>query len=169
MEEILASIRRIISEDDSGSPVTAKPAEDDVLVLTEQMVQSAPNGEAGRGAGTPAAAVMASAAAPTEPTSPAMPSMQPALVRQIEPDGEEGLVSPQIAAASVAALSQIPQHARHQGPGMAVSGDSLSVEALVRLALEPMLKSWLDENLQTIVETMVRREIERLAKRAELG
>jgi cell pole-organizing protein PopZ len=37
----------------------------------------------------------------------------------------------------------------------------------VREALEPMLKEWLDANLQTIVERLVRQEIERMVRRAE--
>ena len=38
-----------------------------------------------------------------------------------------------------------------------------SVEDLVMEALRPMLKSWLDENLPTIVEKLVEREVRKLA------
>ena len=48
-------------------------------------------------------------------------------------------------------------------------GDGLLVETLVRQAVEPMLRDWLDVHLQGIVERLVRREVERIARRAELG
>jgi uncharacterized protein len=49
------------------------------------------------------------------------------------------------------------------------SGDGLLVETLVRQAVEPMLRDWLDVHLQGIVERLVRREVERISRRAELG
>ena len=39
-----------------------------------------------------------------------------------------------------------------------------SVEALVREMLRPMLSDWLEDNLPSIVERMVREEIERVAR-----
>ena len=48
-------------------------------------------------------------------------------------------------------------------------GDGLLVETLVRQAVEPMLRDWLDVHLQGIVERLVRREVERISRRAELG
>ncbi len=46
----------------------------------------------------------------------------------------------------------------------ATSGDR-SIEEVTRDLLRPMLKSWLDEHLPSIVERMVRDEIERVARR----
>jgi hypothetical protein len=46
------------------------------------------------------------------------------------------------------------------------SDQDLTVENMIREMLRPMLKSWLDENLPSIVETMVRKEIERLSRGA---
>ena len=40
-----------------------------------------------------------------------------------------------------------------------------TVEDLVKEILRPMLKDWLDANLPTIVEDLVRAEIERVARR----
>jgi hypothetical protein len=39
-----------------------------------------------------------------------------------------------------------------------------TLEGLVREMLRPMLKSWLDDNLPTVVERLVRAEIERVAR-----
>jgi Uncharacterized protein conserved in bacteria len=40
-----------------------------------------------------------------------------------------------------------------------------TVEGLVREMLRPMLKEWLDENLPGLVESMVKREIDRITGR----
>ena len=45
-----------------------------------------------------------------------------------------------------------------------MSNQSRTLEDLVKEMLRPMLKGWLDENLPTIVERMVRAEIERVAR-----
>jgi cell pole-organizing protein PopZ len=124
MEEILASIKRVIAEDgrlaDTGArarkTVEAKaPAiEDDVLELDD------PVGE------------------------------------------ESGLVSDQAAAASrerLASLSALRQ--REQA-----TAEPGALEAVVREMLRPMLKSWLDENLPGIVESLVTREIARITGRS---
>jgi cell pole-organizing protein PopZ len=39
-----------------------------------------------------------------------------------------------------------------------------TLEDLVREMLRPMLKSWLDDNLPTVVERLVRAEIERVSR-----
>jgi len=39
-----------------------------------------------------------------------------------------------------------------------------TLEDLVREMLRPMLKTWLDDNLPTIVERLVRAEIERVSR-----
>jgi uncharacterized protein len=53
-------------------------------------------------------------------------------------------------------------------PGVApqiVRSGETSLEGLTRELLRPMLKDWLDANLPSMVEAMVAREIERIAKR----
>lgn len=44
-------------------------------------------------------------------------------------------------------------------------GTTRTLEELVQEMLRPMLKSWLDENLPSVVENLVRQEIERAARR----
>jgi cell pole-organizing protein PopZ len=81
---------------------------------------------------------------------------------------ETELVSPSVAEAAAATMAQLAarrasQAIEHNG------GDGLLVETLVRQAVEPMLRDWLDVHLQAIVERLVRREVERIARKAELG
>ena len=40
----------------------------------------------------------------------------------------------------------------------------MTLEDLVREELRPLLKAWLDQNLTPLVERLVKREIERIAR-----
>jgi uncharacterized protein len=80
------------------------------------------------------------------------------------------LVAPAVAEATSASFAQLLQQRRQAEPVVErPSGDGLLVETLVRQAVEPLLRDWLDTHLEGIVERMVRREVERLARKAELG
>ena len=45
--------------------------------------------------------------------------------------------------------------------------DSRTLEGIVTEMLRPVLKDWLDQNLPTIVEDLVQKEIERVSGRGE--
>jgi uncharacterized protein len=47
---------------------------------------------------------------------------------------------------------------------MVMTGDAATLEDMMREMLRPMLKSWLDDNLPSMVERLVRDEIERLKR-----
>jgi cell pole-organizing protein PopZ len=81
---------------------------------------------------------------------------------------ETELVSPSVAEAAAATMAQLAARRASQAVDQS-GGDGLLVETLVRQAVEPMLRDWLDVHLQGIVEKLVRREVERIARRAELG
>ena len=181
MEEILASIRRIIA-DDSNVQQPAKPepefaqaavsavmapreqisaSEPDVLELT-QPVTTGPAFRAVRGADVvfreedlqepepPAVQAPPAAAAPAPASAPAPAPLQGPAMR------DQDLLSPSSTAAVSAAFNALAstvltEHAR-------------SLEDIVREMLRPMLKQWLEENLPSLVERMVRAEIERVAR-----
>ena len=46
------------------------------------------------------------------------------------------------------------------------SDSSLTVEDLVRDAVRPLLRQWLDANLPPLVERLVREAVDKIAKRA---
>ena len=176
MEEILASIRRIISEDDAPAetaaaapepvvepapepaPVVeaAEPAqvEDEVLELTERY--EAPAAES---IGDLEVADVAPFPA-TEPTpEPIAAPVYDSLV------GESAAASAASAFAGLAASFQKPETPAAAPQDMPfVSGNT--VEAMVQAMLRPMLKDWLDANLPGIVEAQVRKEVERIARNA---
>lgn len=117
--------------------------------------------------------------APTdEPVAPAARS-EPQPARAPRRDADEftrmteelpDLVAPEVATAATASFAQLLQSNRRT-PEVTErpTGDGLLVETLVRMAVEPMLKAWLDTHLEPIVERIVRREVERLARKAELS
>lgn len=169
MEEILASIRRILSEDEQGAaaaqPADAPPAtdgiEDGVLELTEAML--APSDSA------PAPAPAAPAELPTPPPAPpaAVPSLPPV---EPPPAAAEGLLEAGATAAAAAAFGQLRSTGTERAaPTTAwpLGTAGLTVEDLLRQELRPLLSSWLNANLPRIVEEAVAREMERV--RARIG
>jgi len=189
MEDILASIRRIIAEGEQdakdGAPPAAaeaaKPAQpkaevfeltqivqDDGSVVT--VGQEAPKAAPASGdKGEPAAeAVKAEAAAVVEklvtPEALAekapMPAPSPAA-----PASDTKIES------AMAALSRLMDIAKTPGPEAAAAEperlhSSLTVEELVRDAVRPMLRQWLDANLPPLVERAVKEAVDKLAKRS---
>jgi uncharacterized protein len=156
MEDILASIRRILNEDDSAAAATAehpavepqphKSEEDGVLVLDDSMLV------------TPGATI--AAPSPEIPVSTVEPSQQAVVSRQtlLAPETEAA------AASSVGTLLRTLTMDRHTE----VSRGGPTIEDLVREEIRPLLKTWLDTNLPPLVERLVRAEIERVMGRAAL-
>lgn len=157
MEEILASIRRIISEEDQANqqqpPVleltqTEEPALEDDIVFEED---EAP-------APAPAAAAAEEEADPFAFEPEPEPAPAP-VAAAVEPPADS-IVSPPSAGAAAAALARLSGSLRIAE----TSGQTL--EGVVRELLKPMLKEWLDRNLPAIVESRVEAELERIARLA---
>ncbi|MBI1360542.1 MAG: DUF2497 domain-containing protein [Alphaproteobacteria bacterium] len=187
MEEILASIRRIISEDD-------KPAEAgaDVLELKPAEPEPAPKPQ-------PAPPPAAKAAPPPKPAEPPPPAPEPIIEAEPEPEFEpepevvaeadeedimimekepeaapepqprpaapaprpvmeEGLVAEPAATQAAGALGKL------MGSMMVQSG--VTLDDVVKQMLKPLLKDWLDANLPQLVEIEVQKEIERIRRMA---
>ncbi|MFC4351285.1 DUF2497 domain-containing protein [Fodinicurvata halophila] len=82
---------------------------------------------------------------------------------------DEGLVSSATAAATVAVLSEATRDVRGQARAaedLPIQNDK-TLEGLVREAMKPLLKEWLDQNLAPLVERVVREEVRRMVRRAE--
>jgi cell pole-organizing protein PopZ len=54
--------------------------------------------------------------------------------------------------------------ARGQRDELPLGGAGRTLEDIVRELMRPMLKTWLDDNLPSMVERLVRAEIERVAR-----
>lgn len=187
MEEILASIRRIITEDDSEPAVQAPPpaapslsteAIDALFAVRPSEPQLvAPRAES-RAAVTPpsAAAPRPSVAAATVPSRSAAPAsarvdapparpearaaVAPTATSLRHDDGGAGrpLLSPGADAAIHAAFGNLA------GAAPSAPGSARTLEDIAKELLRPMLKAWLDSNLPPLVERLVRDEIERVSR-----
>jgi cell pole-organizing protein PopZ len=147
MEEILASIRRIIADDDPPSAAAPKP----------EPVAPAPPLRAVASPAGPAAAssedlLAPMAAPPREPPPATADQARRSLAQGIE----GGLLSSEASAAVDTAFSALVHTVLVQ--------NARTLEDLVREMLRPMLKSWLDDNLPSMVERIVRAEIERVSR-----
>jgi uncharacterized protein len=194
MEEILASIRRIIADDDAAKPppkAPAKPA-DQPTTAAAPPAASSPADAASRDemdamledldedSAQPAPAPPEEVLELTEAmAAPAPETSQPSF-RHIEPDqdvvfGEPAPAQPAPApvasrgpATDSALLSTAASAAVHSAFGTlahsVLAQNPRTLEDLVKEMLRPMLKAWLDDNLPVMVERLVRAEIERVSR-----
>jgi len=165
MDDILASIRKILNEDEGSAPPATKPGtRAEPLVLTEEMLVSEPQAplpELVQPEAVPALAAIPALAAEPPFVAPApAPLLEPAAVL---PAPE--LVAPAAAAAAAASVGQLVR-AVTQERGSAISRGGPTIEDVVREEVRPMLKEWLDNHLPGIVERAVRAEIERVVNRS---
>ena len=185
MEEILASIRRIISEDDAPAPAAAETvtspgdppeppvttphdphgddhAHEDVLELTQRLEPEPP--------------VAHEPEPPARPPAPTAPASLGDLDFAAPPARDSARPSPRAPAPTPPARRDEPligsgaaeraaDHfgALHSSLSMPAAGRSL--EDVVRDLLRPMLKDWLDQHLPAIVEARVQDEVERISRR----
>jgi uncharacterized protein len=180
MEEILASIRRIISEDADGQKPAAAPEaapppsaepdpepDDDILDLTDKVNDDGS---------------VVSLHRQSDDDFPELAQSKPAFsLNDHEVTGEQdeisfdhdefsqALMSGGSSAAAASAFAQLEQEMsvppRAGAPAAPPArGGSLTVEQLVMEAVRPLLKDWLDHNLPGLVEDLVKLEIERVAQ-----
>lgn len=194
MEEILASIRRIISDDEAKPGEAADPAaeaeaapaaapapepmmgiDDDVLDLgAEAALIAAPAPAAAEMAAPEAAAtddsdVAFADEAPAVEPLPIVPEPAPVAPAPEMPPPHVAPAAQAAPAVDMASLlsdqaSSAVTHAFGQLASTVLSNNARTLEDLVKDMLKPMLKSWLDDNLPTMVERLVRSEIERVAR-----
>jgi uncharacterized protein len=163
MEEILASIRRILNEDPVSDAATAASPDDGVLVLDKSMMRDLPVTSEMAHAGTGLPEPDGSVADPSP--DPAATQTDTAGEPAREPSAQAAeLVAPEAAAAAAMAMGNLMRTlAADRRPKVWSEGPTL--EDLVRVTLRPLLKEWLDANLPPIVERLVRAEIERVVGR----
>jgi hypothetical protein len=146
MDEILASIRRIIAEDSETATraggATNGPERQDILDLTQRVEEDG--------------SVVTIASRKTRETP------------EVSKPESRKLISEGTAAAAVASLAELAKEApRIKVEPVAKAPESKAIEDMTRELLQPLLKSWLDSNLPQIIERVVREEIARLGREAQ--
>lgn len=165
MEEILASIRKIIADDQkaldaratvatpaAAAPVAPPPApivepeeDEDILdlELATETLTEAPRAEPPRPPAPPQQPV-----APAPMAAPPPPRAAAPMPSRLISDQTAGVASQSFQSLANAVFTQ----------------NARTMDDVVAEMLRPMLRSWLDENLPALVERLVKAEIERVAR-----
>lgn len=186
MEEILASIRRIISEDDNGGEAAAEPAAEaetdddddgagDIEAVADEPVAEAPDIDEPVAEAEPETDeddaleltekvdtvgdldILASDEAEPEPAPVAEPEPEPVAAATPPPPPVEPLVSEHVADQAASAFGAL-------SAAIAMPHSERTLEDVVRELLRPLLQQWLDQNLPAIVQQTVDAEVERIAR-----
>jgi cell pole-organizing protein PopZ len=163
MEDILASIRRILAEEETPpAPSPAPQAGDGVLQLDASMLVPEPS--APPVMSQPEPVLPMSDPAPIAAPVPAHAAPLPgASAPMAEPPSS--LVDPAAAAAAASSVGSLVRTLMVER-GTQVHSAGPTLEDIVRSELRPLLKDWLDTYLPPLVERLVRVEIERVVGRA---
>jgi cell pole-organizing protein PopZ len=192
MEEILASIRRIIADDDANKtpPRAPDPPRAETPPMPSQPsyatppnphfeVESEPIAEEPRAVADQSSDILdltESMAAPMpQPSAAEAPASPPAQFRTIDGSSDVGFDEaterpappppPQERAALVSSATSAAVDSAFSALAQTVLvQNARTLEDLVREMLRPLLKSWLDDNLPGLVERLVRAEIERVSR-----
>ena len=143
MEDVLASIRRILSEEgQQPAPTVPAPADksDGVLVLDPSML-------------------VRDERAATSADVPSQPRTEPGT------ETPPSLVAPEAAASSAATAMGNLDRTAIPDPSLRVRPGGPTIEDIVRDELRLLLKHWLDAHLAETIERLVRAEIERAVGR----
>jgi len=178
MEEIIASISRIITEDKKPADPAWPGGEDntEILDLTEALNEDGsvrrvlPSAHAATASSAQSAGSGNSsgsgAAAPADP----VPTEREIGTEQKLDLGPERIVSTATSGAAAAAFAQLgalPRERRREAE-LPLGGPDRTLEDIVRDMLRPLLETWLNEHLPGIVERLVRQEIARVVGEAGL-
>jgi cell pole-organizing protein PopZ len=171
MEEILASIRSIITDDDEESkpvaaePVAAKPLavepaeelddDDEVLDLTDMdAVDPEPLFEQ-----------QAYQTAQPEPLHEPFADSSTMIPPTSNLDND--LVSLSPASETIGEFAKLGEKLYENSNELPIGNGAITLEHLTRELVRPMLKDWLDQHLPMTVERLVREEIERLVMQSQ--
>lgn len=179
MEDILASIRRILADDGTqeaaleqapgaSTPVKAGADEDEgrepgalaAEMLSATEVPDLDVIEAGPEAKSSAGDVFLLSPEMRLPT-PGGGREPPRAMRREPP-----VVSPPVSDTSTDVLAQLAK-AILDRRDIAIGARDVTLESMVREMLRPMLREWLDRNLPYLIERLVKKEIDLMVNRAE--
>ena len=77
------------------------------------------------------------------------------------------IISEPVAERGSSILSDLAREIVRQRQPVNLGNGSITLEDMVRELLTPVLKQWLDQNLPSLIERLVKKEIENMVNRAE--
>ena len=165
IEEILDSIRQIISDDDeensdeaveeAAAPEPEEESVDDeeeVVELTDK-IDDEPEPEP-----EPAPEPEPEPAPEPEPVEIDMQDVEEDVVDEIEDFGDSEILTDAAESATYDGFEKLVKQT-------AVEYNGITLEEIVRTELKPLLREWLDDNLPSMIERLVAEELERISKR----
>lgn len=165
IEEILASIRQIISDDDEGAP--AASAEPEPVIPPPPPPPPPPKVE-------PVREDVLELKDPILPAKPDIIMEEPE--PEPEPEPEDEPLPPPVQFTDDSIFTEHAQEAAVSGFARLAGNiaidrrratmEGVTLEDVVKDMLQPMLREWLDDNLPGIIERLVEKELEKLARRA---
>ena len=172
IEEILASIRQIISDDEeeaveADSTEEPIPAEDepeeDVLELTDKVEEPEPEPEP-----EPEDEIEVDLSEQDEEIEDILveepaPAPEPPkeVVKEATKKVESSILGDTAATAALEGFTKLARDIQ-----ITRNFDGITLEDVVRAQLEPLLREWLDKNLPPMIEVLVEKELEKLSKKA---
>lgn len=108
--------------------------------------------------------VTETAAEPIAFARPSIAATSPMPDATLSADIADGLLETTTKAAIRSSIDKLGAAGIGVVPSPALGNSNLTIETMVREMLRPILKEWLDENLPSVVERMVEKEIARVAR-----
>jgi uncharacterized protein len=181
MEEILASIRKIIADDQSKAPaaqaveqVAAAPALPPAAVVSAAMRPASPPDDDILDLGSEAVSLEVASKDDIDLLFEPEVNLQKTPVEEqtFVPREEQAIAMMSASRAAEVDMSALLSNQASNSISSAfgslahtvLSQNARTVDDLVKEMLKPLLKGWLDDNLPTLVERLVRAEIERVAR-----
>ena len=175
MEDILASIRRILAEDtETAAQDAGQRANSEIKVSAQVACDSSTESD------EPRCELRSSVLDGADPFGPDLSPTRPVAVNGITGDDLEDvfMLAPDMRAAGHPLVSQraaenstdvLTQLARAilDRRDVAVTSRDVTLESMVREMLRPLLREWLDRNLPYLIERLVKKEIDVMINRAE--
>ena len=175
IEEILDSIRQIISDDEEEEATADTPAESAPVVeensIAEEEPASAPEAESTAESDSPEpdpfddepedVVELTEKIDSPEPVAAPEPEVEPESAPEPKPESVENDDDIIRGLAEAAALEGFDELVKKT----AVEHNGVTIEEIVRTELRPLLRDWLDNNLPSMIERLVKEELQRVSKR----
>lgn len=180
IEEILDSIRQIISDDEGEAEAPASPGQsdesvtqtkpdDDIIELTEKVEEAKPPPPPPPMEPEPVPNIEMQEPEPAPPPAPVQakqPEPPPVMTPPPPPSpappadaGIDSLLTRSAEDAAMRAFSELSHRAAIE------KGGGITIEDVVRYEVRPLLRAWIDKHLPGIVERLVQKELEKISAR----
>ena len=168
MDEILASIRRIITDDDApegdaNAPAAASPATAPAAKGKPEEAQSANEAET---AGGHTAKSESNKKPADEAVTVSEKDMPETKAGEAPATPDASLLGDKVATDTASAFAKLSVAVKESSgePSMSMPAPGRSLEDVVRELLRPILKEWLETNLPAIVREHVEEEVARISR-----